>query len=153
MEGGAGGGEDGRMDYVPWVWMGWLMSVASRGCYPCSGPAGTPLGHLWSQTHTRIYTLLWNTPTQCTQTLATLCKHTVKRTHTVHTHTPHTPVTADIIINNGGTMGSRATIANRTQRLVAFTVHELDGTWPTAAGCSFLLTHLQISDWLVWRLD
>lgn len=32
-----------------------------------------------------------------------------------HTHTSHTPVTADIIINKGGTMGSGATIANTTR--------------------------------------
>lgn len=79
MEGGAGGGEDGRMDYVPWVWMGWLMNVASGGCYPCSGPAGTPLGHLWSHTH-------------CADIhphSSHKGKHTQKDTHTHASHTRH----------------------------------------------------------------
>ena len=64
-------------------------------------------------------------------TLQTHCKSS----HT-HTHTPHTPVTADIIINNGGTMGSGATIANTSQRLGVFTVHELDVTRLTAAAAA-----------------
>lgn len=41
-EGGAGGGVDGRMDCVLCVWMGWLMSIASRGCYP-RDTNGSPL--------------------------------------------------------------------------------------------------------------
>lgn len=105
---------------------GWLMSVASRGCYPCSGPAGTPLGHLWSHAHTHCSDAL------CADThrhsahkgfyaVQTHCK---KYAHTSHT------VTADIIINNGGTMGSGATIANTTQRLEVFTVHELSVSDP-----------------------
>lgn len=109
-EGGAGGGVDGRMDCVLCVWMGWLMSIASRGCYPCSGPAGTPMGHLWSQARG------CDTHTAHTEA-GTLCKQT-------RIHTPRKPITADIIINNGGTMGSGATIANTTQSLRVLIVHE-----------------------------
>lgn len=86
------------------------MSIASRGCYPCSGPAGTPMGHLWTQARG------CDTHTAHTEA-GTLCKQTC-------THTPRKPITADIIINNGGTMGSGATIANTTQSLRVFIVHE-----------------------------
>lgn len=77
------------------------MNVASRGCYPCSGPVRTPLDDLWS-----------------------------------HTHTLHKPVTADIIVNNGGTMESGAIIANTTQRMEVFTVHEPDVTRHAAAAAA-----------------
>lgn len=84
----------------------------------------------------RVLSLLWTsrdttgsplvTHTHCSdarQHSAHKGKHTEK-----HTHTPHIPVTTDIIINNGGTMGSGAIITNTTQRLGVFTVHELDVT-------------------------
>lgn len=61
-EGGAGGG--GGEDALC-VWIGWLMSGACRGCNPCSGPAGTPLGHL-----------SWHVQTD------TLCKHPLTRSLT-----------------------------------------------------------------------
>ena len=151
MEGGAGGGEDGRMDYVPWVLNGMinerrLQRVLSL-LWTSRDTTGSPL-----VTHTNTHTLL-----QC----AHRCWHTLQTHCKAHTHTSHTPVTADIIINNGGTMGSGATIANTTQRLEVFTVHELDVTRLSAAAAAahFLraappctLT-FQIHDWLVWRLD
>ena len=140
------------MDCILCVWMEWLMSVASRGCYPYSGPAGTPLGHLWSHMHALLsHTLRW---------------HMRKLKHFANTllSTRYTTITADIIITMVGQRDRGATKANLTQRLDMFTVHEAVVMWQccccwdrilpqaTTTALPFLLqtkTDLNLTTWLL----
>lgn len=110
------------------------MNVASRGCYPCSGPAGTPLGHLWSHTHTHC--------SDTRQHSTHKGKYTEKHTHTHLTY----PSPLTLSLTMVGQWDRGAIIANTTQRLGVFTVHELDVTRHAAdaavACADFLITLL-----------
>lgn len=86
------------------------MSVACGGCYPRSGRVGTPQGSPLGRAYAEA---------------APGFRYTQEPRRCANTATPRAAITADIIINNAGTVGSEgATAANTTQRLGVFTVHQ-----------------------------